>query len=295
MMTVKTEKNVPVYLANAITPAQAMMVTPEMASEMLSHGRDIQRRVRWTKVRRYARTMARGKWTLTTQAIGFDIDGNLENGQHRLLAVVESGVSIPAFVIVGLPKEAYEYEDAPVPRNAADYLGQFLPDHLRKNLPLLTSVIKVLIIYERIERFVQRSGSETEDIGRRDYLEFALNHPEIQESIRIATRQSLTGLAATATTRAALHFLFDLVDDEDADAFFNMLGSGAGMHERHPVLVLRNQLIKMRMETGKSIPQQSYIAALMIKAWNAWREGRDISLLRYKPGGAKPEKFPEIK
>lgn len=32
---------------------------------------------------------------------------------------------------------------------------------------------------------------------------------------------------------------------------------------------------------------------VMIKAWNAYREGRSVGLIRFKSGGAKPEAFPE--
>jgi hypothetical protein len=32
---------------------------------------------------------------------------------------------------------------------------------------------------------------------------------------------------------------------------------------------------------------------VFIKAWNAYRSGETIELLRWSPGGAKPERFPE--
>jgi len=35
------------------------------------------------------------------------------------------------------------------------------------------------------------------------------------------------------------------------------------------------------------------IIALVLKAWNAYRSGETIQLLRFKVGGAHPEKFPE--
>lgn len=30
----------------------------------------------------------------------------------------------------------------------------------------------------------------------------------------------------------------------------------------------------------------------LIKAWNAWRDGRELKILGWKRGGAKPEPFP---
>jgi len=31
---------------------------------------------------------------------------------------------------------------------------------------------------------------------------------------------------------------------------------------------------------------------VMLKAWNAWREGREVKILAWKRGGANPERFP---
>jgi hypothetical protein len=34
--------------------------------------------------------------------------------------------------------------------------------------------------------------------------------------------------------------------------------------------------------------------AVIVKAWNAYRLGDQISMLKFRAGGAKPETFPEI-
>ena len=38
---------------------------------------------------------------------------------------------------------------------------------------------------------------------------------------------------------------------------------------------------------------QTYLLAITLKAWNAYRQGETVGLYRWRPGGAKPEAFPE--
>lgn len=66
-----------------------MEVTPDMATKWLE-GNTHNRGVRDTVVERYARDMKAGRWMLTHEAIAFDHDGTLIDGQHRLWAVVTS-------------------------------------------------------------------------------------------------------------------------------------------------------------------------------------------------------------
>ena len=72
-------------------------VTPEKAEEFLLHNTN-NRHIRKEAVESYARDMAAGKWALTGQGISFDSKGMLRDGQHRLMAVVKSGCTIPMLI-----------------------------------------------------------------------------------------------------------------------------------------------------------------------------------------------------
>lgn len=62
------------------------------AREMLEN-RANNRRISPSRVSIYAQHMSTGTWTLTHQGICLDANGRVNDGQHRLSAVVESGVS----------------------------------------------------------------------------------------------------------------------------------------------------------------------------------------------------------
>ena len=71
-----------------------VLITPAMASEMLSRNMKCNRPVMKSTVHSYARMMRNGNWNLTHQGIAFDENGNLIDGQHRLNAIIEANISV---------------------------------------------------------------------------------------------------------------------------------------------------------------------------------------------------------
>ena len=60
------------------------------------------RNVSPSRVTAYAVDMRSGSWDLNGQAIVLDENGLLLDGQHRLLAIIESGVTLPMLVVRGM-------------------------------------------------------------------------------------------------------------------------------------------------------------------------------------------------
>lgn len=87
-----------------VTQVQAHVryVTPEQAAEWLSLN-TANRKPSKTAVRRWARIMRANEWQLCPDAIAFDVDNVLINGQHRLMAVIESGTTQPFLVAKHFP------------------------------------------------------------------------------------------------------------------------------------------------------------------------------------------------
>ena len=62
-------------------------------------------------VKQLADDMKAGLWQLNGEAIVFDEDGYLKNGQHRLAAVILSGVTIETVVLRGVSRDVDIYDD----------------------------------------------------------------------------------------------------------------------------------------------------------------------------------------
>lgn len=105
---------------------QPVDVTPAMAKEFLKKN-NANRTVRTRTVSALASAIQRGEWKLSHQAIAFDPDGNLLDGQHRLLAIVESGRTVPCLLALNADPNTFDVLDIGVRRNNADIIG----DHTR--------------------------------------------------------------------------------------------------------------------------------------------------------------------
>lgn len=70
-----------------------MRIGPDQAKALLEKLHPMQRSVTRRAVAEYAETMKAGLWTLSPHGIVIDSDGRLVDGQHRMMAVVKSGVT----------------------------------------------------------------------------------------------------------------------------------------------------------------------------------------------------------
>lgn len=100
-------------------------ITPNLATQYMSaidpdyKNRNIRNRV----VSAYARDMKDGRWELTHQGIAFDENGFLRDGQHRLAAIIESGVTVKMMVTRGIPAGTYAGIDEGAKRSYRDSFG----------------------------------------------------------------------------------------------------------------------------------------------------------------------------
>lgn len=84
---------------------EVVKVTPAIATAWLTlntHNRVVAPQ----RVDAYAKDMLAGNWKLTHQGVAISVDNVIGDGQHRLLAVQKSGVTVEMLVTTGLPTEA---------------------------------------------------------------------------------------------------------------------------------------------------------------------------------------------
>lgn len=96
-------------------------ITPEMAAEYLKHNTD-NRSLRTGHIEYLANAMKRGEWVLSHQGIAFNEHGVLVDGQHRLHAVIKSGVTIDMVVSRGVGGDVYKVTDGHARRSYGDIL-----------------------------------------------------------------------------------------------------------------------------------------------------------------------------
>jgi hypothetical protein len=109
---------------------ERLFITPPMAGKFLE--KNVNRNVRWKRVEKMARDIANGEWRETHQAIAFNCDGSLKDGQHRLQAIVKAGTGLWLWVATGLQDDAMMHIDTHAPRSDVDAF-KLLGDDVDRN------------------------------------------------------------------------------------------------------------------------------------------------------------------
>lgn len=98
-------------------------ITPATAQRYLLKNSPRNRPLRSSRVAELSRDILRGDWRLSHQPIAFDTDGNLIDGQHRLNAIIQTGISLQVMVTRGVDPESFDVIDRGLKRSAGDVLG----------------------------------------------------------------------------------------------------------------------------------------------------------------------------
>lgn len=80
------------------------VIDKQKAEAYLSHNHS-NRLIQRIRVEQYKRDMVAGMWQFTGESISFYKNGELKDGQHRLTAIVETGIPQAFVVVRGIPVE----------------------------------------------------------------------------------------------------------------------------------------------------------------------------------------------
>ena len=102
--------------------ASVVTMTPEAALGFLS-GNTNNRKKRGWWVQALSAAIKRGEWVTTHQGIAVSKSGVVLDGQHRLCAIVESGISVDILVVTDVPDDAFRVIDNGIKRSISDLTG----------------------------------------------------------------------------------------------------------------------------------------------------------------------------
>lgn len=173
--------------------------------------------------------MLSGRWTAGgTDAIGFDIQGVLNNGQTRLQAIIESGVSIVLLVATGEPLEALQTKD----RGARRTLAQNLKIHGVRHYKQAAS-------FSQYTRLLASGNSNNFRLEMKDILLFLEENKEAFACLEEGFSSSLI-----RNGRIGGPMLFAYKKDPAAVArFVQSVAKGSNLPEGSPILAYR-ELVK---------------------------------------------------
>jgi hypothetical protein len=256
-------------------------VNPKLAQTWLDSVNTRNRSINPRRVDEHARAMVAGTWVISNDAITFDNEGQLINGQHRLSAIVKSKTSQVFVVIEGAEPEDQNIMDAGMPRRA----GQQLHIAGWKNGSTVAAIARVLLRWNTGSMLTGYRPTIQEialfAAAWPTRLEVATEHA-MRVCRRVELTRSLVGALAFTGYGLAAAEPERLTVDTVAE-FFSLLETGANMPADHPVMVLRDRATRYRRERIK----QSESAQLydLVRTWNAYRKGERLLKLQLPANG----------
>lgn len=248
-------------------------VTPALAEKWI--GKNVRNRnvyARWVK--ELARMMSDGEWELNGEAVKFSVAGDLLDGQHRLLAVIASGKTVPILVVRGLPAETQDLMDTGRARTA----GNMLQIKGFSNSTSMAAAAKLILLHNDGERTAMSSRK----VSNRRINEFVSGNSLLAFAVTRSLQVSKTFRMRPATISTAMYLLMQ-VDEVAAAEFFDRCADGVNLAARSPILALRNRVAANR-EDRLLVPIEGEIS-LVVRAWNAWRRKQNLGTLRTYANG----------
>lgn len=264
-------------------------VTPAIAANYLTHNVH-NRNLRMDAVAQYATDMRNGDWRQDGSPIRFNENGDLDDGAHRLSAIIDADVTITMLVITGLPNGAQETMDQGIKRTLGDVL------HLRGEVAAndLAALVRLVGAWDLAAQQNYNHFTHKRNLSVPGALAVLEKYPELRTYVAEAPHLA-KACGISRTTLGLSMFLFYGLDPTDAAYFFERLASAENHRAGEPIFALREAITNARrlVQGKRGALQPEWTTAITIKAWNAYRDGNDIQLLKWRRGGAKPEDMPQ--
>jgi hypothetical protein len=260
------------------------LVSPEDAKNWLENCNLDNRSINQHRVTAYVNDIVKGNWREDTgECIKFSKTGKLLDGQHRLLAILKSGISINLHIANNLEDSVFNVLDTGKPRGGMDAMK-------------IAGVSAYAQLSATIQKYViLKNGGYRSDKGN------ALSNSELLKIYNLrplywdakgnyTNRQKLKfNHIMSATLIGSFSATFDDKDIIASEMFFEELCTGRDI-TNETIDVLRNRLIKDKLTKINKISKKVEIA-FIIKTWNAYRLNKEYKFLRFDEN---TESFPTI-
>ena len=261
----------------------ALQVTPTMAALLLEQNPN-NRPLSAVKLADYKRDMLRGAWALNGETIIIADTGELNDGQHRLIACRDSGASFETQVVFGAPRDTRDTVDLGLKRTVGHVLS--MGGHANANQ--LAHAVKLLIFYEKHATMASRPDWTPTAVEIKDWI---ADNGDLAEHFKGDAMAVARKFRQSRGLFAALQYLTQKCHPLSSQVFWTRLFHGDNLSKNDPINRLRDRLIEISAAKGSLPPQE--IAALVIKAWNLFRRGRTLGQgLRWRTKGNGSEPFP---
>lgn len=267
---------------------QEILVDPATARQWLDaadavkarEGFPVNRALSPLRVAHQAQTMSDGQFLPVGDLVRISFDQEFghfaTDGQHRLSAIIASGVVLPMLVWLNFPRELIHCLDGRGTRRPADSLH--IVDH-EVNVNILAALCNWVAKFE-LKVLDRKVGLEVYQI--RELLQ---RHPDLRDWAR-----ELVGfpMLRPAYASASLYWVGKSSHPLAAE-FIEKIKTGENLKSGSPVLALRNRIIEKRKEDFNNPTVRMIFAA-----WNLFQRGQQVKWLNATATVKWPEGAPYL-
>lgn len=253
------------------------LITPDIAKEWLKKNSNNFRKPTSRTVVAYRKAMSAGEFGLSHDAIGFSTDGQLYNGQHRLLACIASGQPFYNIVARNMPSRSEVQTDVGSPRT----LAQILNRTGAIDCACKTTAASCRDACGAFKGLRNYTSAPRGDVQVYEIEEFCLNNRELISKWRSIVKPNSSGVLGLSRRKVlSLSLIAGAGGDKHGilEDFVTKLITGLNTDPSEPVAALRRKL-EQHIGRGSRMSDKSQWAAL-VAAWNKHRKGLDVRNLR---------------
>jgi hypothetical protein len=245
-------------------------ITPDMARDWLTRNHE-NRPIGARRVHYLATAIARGEYMLTGEAIKFDTEGYLLDGQHRLAAIIEANQPIRSLVVRDIDTAARRVMDTGKTRTLGDVA---VMEGITGGADLVTVARTSLALRLAVDR------SDLADyITRTGLLDFiAKNAGELRVAYRRGTALARNAGGATKGVHAGIIYDIARVHGEQAAGHYVTQVAYGAVDSPTPYIALRSWLLKTTLNrTRRSLAEIGHAATIALEDVI---EGRERTAMR---------------
>jgi len=258
---------------------ELMDITPEFAAELLRRRHPNQRALKLRYVTELAEAMEQGRWRWVADPIRLDGDLFVIDGQHRLAAVIKSGITMKGAVVATVTtKDAILSIDQGRSRNLNDMRAT-------RGQGVMARVVSGAVLAETCD------WSQWHGMPRELQLRTIEECPFVAEMEELA-KVSAKNRRATMTVGALSGALRCIrTNRDDAMRFFSAVFSMNPFIDGQEVAMARVLYVYLAESKATSYSSEDRViehATKAVSAYNHWKTGHVVSKLLWK-GGMPPK------
>jgi hypothetical protein len=223
--------------------------------------------------------MKEGNWVFNGIPLCFNQEDELIEGQHRLEAVAQTGITQTFVVIWGIEQAAFDTYDLHRRRSTVDYLSM---DNIHY-APQLAAASRYLTQFVRHGNFYSK-----EPATHKEKMETIEKYPDLTNFVAAYAREKLP-IKISPAILSTCHIIFKWKNAAAADEYMDGVVMGENIRKGDPRYAVRAWIIAR--PTGDIGWAQQHFSQragnVLIHGWNLWRTGETLTTI--KPIRETPE------